>query len=77
MGSRYFLNNFADFLEGAAVHLDKERIVGLIQSYVSQIVQHTWTDVGGSGAIGVHDTDLYVGDAGKLALSFVYDSTMI
>lgn len=66
MGSRHFVNKFADYIDGNPVQVESERFVELISDYAAKIVHNTWTSVGGMAAAGKMDPDLYFGDAGTI-----------
>lgn len=63
MEQRYFNNPYEDY-KGQQVEIDENYVRNLIKTYVQQIVQNTQR--------GDSRGDLYVGDAGSIALIFVH-----
>lgn len=68
MDKRYFDNPFEDY-NGQQVSIDENHIRNLVKNYVADILKHTKDERRSNDARG----DLYVGDAGKFVISFVFN----
>ncbi|XP_055713050.1 lanC-like protein 3 homolog [Phlebotomus papatasi] len=72
MSSRYFKNKFSDFDGNSVVQVDKNRVCGLVEEYVSAILANT------NDSRQDHRGDLYVGDAGIAYMFYrIYKSPVL